>query len=77
MSELLTILTSSTRGPWTNSDYVSGADSVNVKIIDRATLPFWPMMSVRLPRWAINDQFIQGAAEIMKVWMCLCVVFLH
>ncbi len=47
-----------------------------LRIIDRASLPFWPMMSLLLPHWVTNDQFFQGAAETVEVWMCLCVVFL-
>lgn len=31
MSELLTSLTSSAPGPWTNNEYVRGTDRVNIK----------------------------------------------
>lgn len=52
-----------------------GADRVNVKdgwlgfssILDDDESAFATLV--------LNYQFFQGAAEIMKVWMCLCAVF--
>lgn len=77
MSEMLSCPTSSAPGPWTNNEYVRGADRVNVKDnLPRFSIVLAYDESV-LPHWVINDQLIQGTAEIIGVWMCLCVVFPH
>ncbi len=77
MSSFSPVLPSLPQAPGLTIKMLEAQIETMLKIFDLACVPFRPMMSLLLPHWVTNDQFIQRAAEIMKVWMCLRAVFLY